>query len=179
MAFEARNPSDMKFPSKWIAYFITGIYLVTIGGYISNVEWFNQNIPKFFDQPLVDPYYDNVGDHTFSFPGDSSRSSNAAVIALLQASIGTLPQIVTLFIFYSGLSCATTNLYVASRTLYGLTHHMEQHDPQHKIRSFIANLNTVTTGKHIPIWALLVSLVAVAAWLPFLNVNLVSVSQVC
>lgn len=178
MAFEARNPRDLRFPSKWIAYCITATYLVIIGGYISNVEWFNPHLPKFFDQPLVTRYDSEVTTTPLDFPADSSRSGEAAVIALLQAGIKTLPNVVTLFIFYSGLSCATANLYVASRTLYGLTRHLPRRDPEHKLKSLIAWFNVLSSHKRIPIVAMITSIIVVSIWLPFLNVNTNGVSHV-
>jgi len=168
-AFEAANPSRLKGPAKHIAYIIVAIYLISIGGFVANIEWFNQNLPQFFGQALVSLDDPNLGHVPRKWP-DSSRSTAAPVIAVLQAGISALPGVLTGFLVYSGLSAANTALYVASRTLYGLTRDLSQRDDSRIVR-FFAKLNTVTPTTHIPVWALVVSWVIFSSWLPFVHLH--------
>lgn len=172
-AFEARNPSQLMRPAKNIAYIMTAIYLICIGGFVTNVEWFNQSLEQFLDQPLVaypGPNDTSLGHAPWPFSHNSSRADAAPVIAVLQVGIPTLPGIMVGFLVYSGLSCGVTALYVASRTLYGLTRDLSPTDPNWFIRRF-ATLNVVSSTRHVPVWSLIASLLAVAAWLPFIKLK--------
>lgn len=171
-AFEAANPSQLKLPAKHIAYIITVIYLITIGGFVANIEWFNQNLPQFFSQPLVslnDPNLPDLGHSPYYWP-NYSGSTAAPVIAVLQAGLSVWPGLFTGFLVYSGLSSANTNLYVASRTLYGLTRDLSQTQGSWLVKLF-AKLNTVSHTTHIPVWALIISCVAFSCWLPFVHLH--------
>jgi amino acid transporter len=172
-AFEARNPKQLMRPAKNIAYVITAIYLVCIGGFVTNVEWFNQSLPLFLEQPLVAYPGSNdtsLGHTPWPFNHSSSRAYAAPVIAVLQVGILNLPGVIVGFLVYSGLSCGVTTLYVASRTLYGLTRDLSPTDPNWFVRRF-ATLNVISSRRHIPVWSLIVSLLAVAAWLPFIKLK--------
>ncbi|KAF4629738.1 hypothetical protein G7Y89_g8404 [Cudoniella acicularis] len=172
-AFEARNPSQLKVPAKHIAYIMMAIYLISIGGFIANVEWFNQSLPEFLAQPLVN-IRDSIavlGHTPYNWPVDvGSRTSVVPVIAVMQTGIKVLPGVLNGFIIYSGFSAANTVLYVASRTLYGLMRDLSPTD-ESKIVRFFARLNQVSPTTRIPVWSLIVSLVVFAIWLPFLHLN--------
>lgn len=170
-AFEARTPSKLKLPAKNIAYLMTAIYLFIIGGIVANVEWFNSNLQNFLEQARVNPDSTNadLGHTPWKFI-ESNRSTVAPVIAVLQVGIPNLPGVIVGFLFYSGISCATTTLYVASRTLYGLTRDLSQTDPNFFV-SFFARFNTVSSGQHVPVWALIASLFFISIWLPFVKLD--------
>ncbi len=171
-AFEAAQPSRLKGPAKHIAYIIVAIYLFSIGGFVANVEWFNQNLPKFFKQNLVsldDPQVLKQNPHQWADYSNHSTSV-APVIALLQVGSSVLPDIINGVLIYSGLSAANTALYVASRTLYGLTRDLSSTDGNPIIRLF-ANLNTVSPTTRIPVWSLILSCLAFSSWLPFIAIK--------
>ncbi len=170
-AFEASRPGSLKGPAKYIAYIILAIYLISIGGFVANIEWFNQNLPQFFGQALVDSNDPDFLGHTlFTWNHPSSRSSAAPVVAILQVGVAALPGVLTGFLVYSGLSAANTALYVASRTLYGLTRDLNQMDNSIIVR-FFAKLNTVSPTTRIPVWSLVVSWLIFAGWLPFVHLK--------
>jgi amino acid transporter len=170
-AFEASRPGSLKGPAKYIAYIVLAIYLISIGGFVANIEWINQNLPQFFGQALVDINdTDLLGRSPFTWNHPSSRSYAAPVIAVLQVGIAALPGVLTGFLVYSGLSAANTALYVASRTLYGLTRDLNQMDNNAFVR-FFAKLNTVSPTTRIPVWALVVSWLIFAGWLPFVHLK--------
>jgi len=170
-AFEAANPSRLKGPTKHIAYIITVVYLVSIGGFVANLEWFNRNLPTFIDQPLVSLSSPNVltarAPHVWE--AYSSHNSTAApIIALLQVGSDTAPAIINGILIYAGISTANTALYVASRTLYGLTRDLSSTSENIMVRIF-AKLNTVSPTTRIPVWALIISCLAFA-WTPWIKV---------
>ncbi|KAG4442062.1 hypothetical protein IFR05_002456 [Cadophora sp. M221] len=169
-AFEASDPSRLKGPTKHIAYIILAIYMISIGGFVANVEWFNQNLPHFFGQDLViiNDTDSTLGHIPRSDWHNSSRSTAAPVIAVLEVGLETLPGVLTGFLVYSGLSTANTALYVASRTLYGLTRDLSQTDRNIIVR-FFAKLNTVSPTTRIPVWSLVTSCIIFSSWLPFVR----------
>ncbi|KAH6682673.1 amino acid permease-domain-containing protein [Halenospora varia] len=170
-AFEARNPSQLKWPAKHIAFIIMAIYLIIIGGFVANIEWFNQSLPEFLSQSLVSIRDVTLGHDPFDWPVKvDSRSKAAPVIAVMQAGVKVLPGLLNGFIIYSGVSVANTVLYVASRTLYGLTRDLS-HNTSSKIMNFIANLNKVSPTTRIPVWSLVVSLLIFSIWLPFIHLS--------
>jgi amino acid transporter len=169
-AFEAANPSRLKGPTKHIAYIITVIYLVSIGGFVANLEWFNQNLPKFFDTSLVSLNSTDVltGRTPHVWEAYSSHNSTAApIISLLQVGSTLAPQIINGILIYAGISTANTALYVASRTLYGLTRDLSSTSENIMVRIF-AKLNTVSPTTRIPVWSLIVSCLAFSCWTPWI-----------
>jgi len=168
-AFEARDPGSLKGPAKHIGYIILAIYLISIGGFVANIEWFNQYLPLFFSQKHVSLDDPSLGHEPRSFP-PSPNSSAAPIIAVIQAGIPKLPGVLIGFLVYSGLSAANTALYVASRTLYGLARDLNQMDERRIVR-FFAKLNTISSTRHIPVWGLVVSWVMFACWLPFVHLK--------
>jgi amino acid transporter len=166
----------LKGPTKHIAYIITVIYLVSIGGFVANLEWFNQNLPtfgSFIDQPLVSLNSPNVltGRAPHVWEAYSSHNSTAApIIALLQVGSDTAPAIINGILIYAGISTANTALYVASRTLYGLTRDLSSTSENIMVRIF-AKLNTVSPTTRIPVWALIISCLAFACWTPWINIT--------
>jgi amino acid transporter len=144
-------------------------YVLNIGGFIANVEWFNQSLPQFFGQPLVSLQSPDLG-HTPLFPETILRSSAAPVIATLQVGMKTLPAVLTGLLIYSGLSAANASLYVASRTLYGLTRNLSDNDPRFLFR-MAAKLNVISPRTRVPLWSLVVSVLVFSSWLPFIRIH--------
>jgi yeast amino acid transporter len=172
-AFEAAQPSRLKGPTKHIAYIITVIYLVSIGGFVANLEWFNQNLPTFFEQSLVSLDSPNVltGPSPHKWGEYANHDSAAApIIALLQVGLTVAPQVINGILIYAGISTANTALYVASRTLYGLTRDLSSTSESKMVRLF-AKLNTVSPTTRIPVWALIVSCLVFSCWTPFIDIN--------
>ena len=166
-AFEAVNPNELKGPAKNIAYYISALYIFNVLGFVLNVEWFNQNLPAYFKQDLVHPNSTDLGHTPIQFGAGPTNSDSPPVIATLQANIPGLPGFITGCMVYSALSSANTALYVASRTLYGLTRDLDA-ESDSKIISFFARFNFITPNTNVPGWAILLSLVSFI-WLPFVQ----------
>ncbi|KAF4626896.1 hypothetical protein G7Y89_g11263 [Cudoniella acicularis] len=158
-AFEAKDPTvSLRFPARNIAYIVMAFYILSVGGFIANIEWFNQSLPQFFGQSLVSTRSTDLG-HVPFWPIRPMPSTAAPVIAALQVGIAGLPGALTGFLVYSGLSAANTALYLATRTLYGLTRDINQKDRPIVVKLF-AKLNFVTSSTHIPVWSLIVTVAA-------------------
>jgi len=153
------------------------IYGLTIGGISANVEWFDKNLPQFYSQPLISTYgVDNstlghapIIDQTKALLG----TSFAPLIATLEAgsSYITVTTVLLALLVYSALSCANANLYVASRTLYGLTRDLNIAS-DNWFESFFAHLNIVTVKWRVPLWSIIASIALVSSWLPFVKLGL-------
>lgn len=168
-AFEAAKPSELQSPAKNIAWVTFVIYLMSIGGFIANVEWFNPNLPTLLSQPLVSNVLPStVLGHTPVFNQTGLPVSAAPIIAAWQVNAPTIAGLLAGFLIYSGLSCANVGLYVASRTLYGLTRNIDNEDRRWFVRIF-AKLNVVTARTRVPIYSILVSVIVFSSWLPFVN----------
>ncbi|KUJ18808.1 uncharacterized protein LY89DRAFT_505325 [Mollisia scopiformis] len=174
-AFEARTNRELQFPSKHIAVIIFVIYMVSIGGFAANIEWFNQNLPQFLSQDRINVTAipaANLNSTLGHFPRSWQVLPNlhnitaAPVVAVMEAGVPVLPGLLIGFLIYSGMSAANTALYVSSRTLYGLTRQLRQDDDRF-VKRTIAKLNTVSPKTRVPIWALIFSCFIFAGWLPF------------
>lgn len=102
-------------------------------------------------------------------PPQVLRSASAPVIATIQAGLG-FPGFLTACFIYSTLSTANTGLYVASRSLFGLTREIRTERDSGWVLRAIARLSTVESRTRSPWWALLSS-VLVLFWLPFQHIN--------
>lgn len=176
-AFEAKNPKDLRLPAKNISYVVLIIYAVTVGVISANVEWFDQNLPLFYSQSLISTDGADVNTLGHSPIVDQTRgllgTTFAPVIATLEAGLSYIPVASVLlgFLVYSALSCANVNLYVASRTLYGLTRDLDLNS-RNWFESFFAHLNVVTPRWRVPIWSVIASIICIASWLPFVKLGL-------
>lgn len=99
--------------------------------------------------------------------GEASHSStdSAFVLAALKSRIPALKDVINVFILMTAITCANTNLYVASRTLFGLTRELEQGSGQPWYVNMLASLGT-TNDRRVPMRAMLAS--CVFLWTPFL-----------
>lgn len=167
-AFEAKDSENLKFPAKNITWVVTFIYILTTLVFMLNVRWTDPSLPEFLNQGLV-----SLSDSTVSTNATDPqvlRGDSAPVIATIQAGLGSLPGFLTACFIYSTLSTANTGLYVASRSLFGLTREIRtERDSGWFIRA-IARLSTVESRTRSPWWALLSS-VLVLFWLPFQHLN--------
>lgn len=180
-AFEAKNPKDLKFPAKNLAWTVTVIYILTTLVFVLNVGWEDPSLPKFYNQGLADltggaisptvvsrSMQDNGANTTFAL--QALRTHSAPIIALIRAGMNVLPGIITACFIYSALSAANTALYVASRALFGLTRDIRIERSSGLIIRAIAKMATVESRTESPWWALLFSGL-ILFWLPFVHIS--------
>ena len=166
-AFEARDPHELKFPARNIAWFTAVLYCLTTGLIVSNISWKNQNLPGLFGQALTTITDSEQRDRYFP---DPPHTTAAPLIVLLMRGFRFLPSFLNGCLIYSALSCANTALYVSSRQLYGLTRSITVTSQSGPLRRFLAWMSGVEFRTKSPWPALLVS-VAVLYWLPFIRLH--------
>jgi yeast amino acid transporter len=165
-AFEARDPKEMKFPASNVGWFSLVLYALSTGSFVANVSWQDQQLPKLFKQALVKP--DSV---IFPpFPDDWPQTHAAPLIALLRQNQRTLPAIVNGCLIYSGVSCANTALYVASRQLYGLARSIKVDRGSSRFARIFVSLSAVHPKWQTPWMSIFVSGL-VLVWLPFIKLR--------
>ena len=131
-ALEAKEPrKSLKYPAKLIAWLTTTIYFLSALGFYLNVPWFDPALPALSGRVMH-------GTTVFSPNTNSTQTSSVLVIAVLNASIPTLPGFINGCLVMAVLSAANTALYVSSRTLFGLTREI---DPDDKLWWWIAKVS--------------------------------------
>lgn len=126
-----------------------------------NVHWQDPLLPAILDR----------NETPNPLPGSSkvSKTSSILVIAVLNAHIPAFDSFLNICLIIAVLSASNTALYVASRTLFGLTREIS---PNGKgwWRKF-SKLSTTSFKTKVPVFALLISAVTFC-WVPFLHLRL-------
>lgn len=156
-AFEARDLRSLRIPSQTIAYFIFLLYLFCAIGEFLNVDWNNPDLP---------PLYGGINREAGTSVIPSPRSRAITVIATIQAGYKALPGFLNGCIIFSALSASNTSLYIASRTLYGMTRNVSPW----QWFSWLKPIGTVWHKSGVPMLALLLSAISFF-WLPFLQLK--------
>jgi amino acid transporter len=113
----------------------------------------------------------------------TAPGSKAAFVAIaLESGIPHLADLFNVFLIFTCLTCTSTNLYVASRTLFGLTSGLEGGKGQRWYLRILAWFGK--TNRHqVPIRAVIFSAVSFS-WVPFLQLigkpdTRSSINEVC
>ncbi|PSN67178.1 hypothetical protein BS50DRAFT_573918 [Corynespora cassiicola Philippines] len=168
-ALEARVPKEktpthpsaigrtVKFSAVYIS-FLAAILYVLAGVLVTlNIEWNDSNLPRMSWAPATPTV---AKDHP------SKESTASAFVLVAEASkIPGLANTLNVFLIFTALTCANTNLYVASRTLFSLTRGLDGGPGQPWYTRFLALLGK-TNKRKVPLRALLAS--CIFAWIPFL-----------
>lgn len=150
-AFEARDLPSLRVPSKWIAYVVFMLYLLVTIGELLDVSWLNQDLP---------PAYGGISMYQTLKP----RTRTIIVLVALQARYPNIAGFLVGALLYSALSAANTNLYISSRTLYGMTRRTGSHF------RWLRSLGSVWHKNGVPMVALVISAVCFM-WLPIVAVR--------
>lgn len=147
-ALEACNPKkSIRWPpTRHFAPLLVISYLITVLMSYLDVSW---------QDPLL-----------VSLPRKDCTPASLLIIVAKNASIPMLPGILNGCLILAVLSAANTSLYVASRTLFGLTRGLKGDRTQ--FERFICNLGT-TNSRKVPVHALLVSAGVCGLWLPLIH----------
>lgn len=86
------------------------------------------------------------------------------IIIAQDSEIDNLDNVFNAFIIFAALTCANTNLYVASRTLFGITRNIRSREYVPKLLSWFG----ATDRNRVPLRAMAISAVAFC-WIPFLQ----------
>ncbi|KAK7751372.1 hypothetical protein SLS62_006628 [Diatrype stigma] len=109
----------------------------------------------------------------FSWAQDTTCSKNttsSGFVAIAEMSkIPGLAHAFNSFLLYTALTCAMTNLYVASRTLFGLTSRLDDGPGQPWHLRILAWFGK-TNKRRVPVRAMIISALAFS-WVPFLKLG--------
>lgn len=163
-AYEARDVANLRWPARIIPIFVVVIYFMCTIGEALNVMWSDPNGPVIYNGT-----YASV---TASSSGDPP-STSVVIRAIWYAGRGGDPAkyhriagIINGCLIFSALSAANTSLYVASRTLFGMTQELRVGGSQNWLTRRLKVL--AKTHHHVPVPAILFTLVS-TIWVPFLT----------
>ena len=148
-ASEARDLESLRVASQTVSYFVFTIYLFCGIGEFLNVDYKNSDLPDIEASVKKD-----------------HNSSAIIVIAASQDGYKPVAGFLNGCLIFSALSCSNTALYMASRTLYGMTRIINPSGSLQVLKS----LGSVWPKTGVPMWALFVSFLAFY-WLPFLQLD--------
>ncbi|KAL3961014.1 hypothetical protein ACCO45_006131 [Purpureocillium lilacinum] len=100
---------------------------------------------------------------------DVGKTSSAFVAIAEESRIPSLNDVFNVFLVFTALTCACTNLYVASRSLFGLTTRLDGSDDQPLFLRALAWFGK-TDRRKVPMRAMIFSALAFC-WVPFLQLH--------
>lgn len=166
---DSRTPSDVtprpndtligntvKFSAIFISVLATVTY--TLAGFLVSLDIYRGDC----ELPRVSWLPEDIQDHC-----DAPGSRAAFVAIALKSGIPHLPDVFNVFLIFTCLTCTSTNLYVASRTLFGLTSGLEGGEGQRWHLRTLAWFGKTNRHK-VPIRAVIFSALSFG-WVPFLQ----------
>ena len=158
---DATKPQQsLKYPAKLIAWLTAAMYFFYALGFYLNVSWTDLFLPSV-------PNRIAHGSLTIAPSTDTTQTNAIVVIAVLNANKPDLLGLPNGCLIMAVLSAANTALYVASRTLFGLTREL---NPTSKYWRCVSTLSTTTHTRRVPAAALLASAFAFC-WVPLLHLT--------
>lgn len=161
----------VKFSAIFISALVTVVYV--IAAFLVSLDIYRGDC----ELPRVGWLSDDVKSHCPA-PG-----SGAAFVAIaLKSGIPHLADLFNVFLIFTCLTCTSTNLYVASRTLFGLTSGLEGGKGQRWYLRILAWFGKTNRHK-VPIRAVIFSALSFS-WVPFLQLigepeTRSSINEVC
>ena len=166
---EVKQPQkNLPTPSNYIAPVAGLIYLLLLLMMSFDVYWQDPSLPPFYGITLIDRQNTlQRGDPGYSV---ESRSNFSPVLVLVvqHAEIEGLAGFLTATLIFLAYNTAIVALYVASRTLHGITRDIN-FNSSFLIKRWIAYLSITTNSHRVPSVALFVSAVVFGSWLPLLH----------
>jgi amino acid transporter len=153
---EERNPTNsrtigktVKFSAVYIS-FLTGAMYVLAGVLVTlNIRWYDERLPRMSWIKV-----------------EAERSSASAFVLVAEDSkIPGLASTLNVFLMFTALTCANTNLYVASRSLFARTRSLDGGSRQPWYVRVMAYFGK-TNNRKVPLRALIAS--CIFAWIPFI-----------
>jgi yeast amino acid transporter len=166
-ALEAKDPQQsLKYPAKLIAWLTAAMYFFCALGFYLNVSWMDPLLPSVGERITH-------GSLTIAPSTNTTQTNAIIIIAILNANKPSLPGFLNGCLIMAVLSAANTALYVASRTLFGLT---REFDPNTEYLGWISKLSTTTHNRKVPAASLFASAFAFC-WVPLLHLTKKSSDQ--
>ncbi|OJJ46050.1 hypothetical protein ASPZODRAFT_67618 [Penicilliopsis zonata CBS 506.65] len=152
------TPADLvsvRFSSTWISFIAWLLYFVSGFLLTLNIQWNDIRLPRI-------SWASTKGTATAQSTGPSNPDSGFVVSAYLSKVPG-LANMFTIVLMITALTAANTNLYVASRTLFGLTRKID--GARWKWLGFFGRTNRY----QVPVRAMFISCFFI--WVPFLYLS--------
>lgn len=108
-AFEARDLKDLRRPSKTVAYVVLIMYFAYAWAEVASVSSTDDNLDRISD---------DIGQ---TRPNSNTTTSAILILVATNAGYQGMKSAFTIIVICSGFSASNIALYVASRTLYGLS----------------------------------------------------------
>jgi amino acid transporter len=143
----------VKFSAVYISFFAAVIYVLAGVVVTLNMHWEDGKLPRMSWVP-ADP---NI-----------KTTTSAFVLAAELSGIRKLPGVINVFLMFTALSSANTNLYVASRTLFSLTRSLNGGAGQPWYTRCLAYFGK-TNNRKVPLRALVAS--CIFLWVPFASIG--------
>jgi amino acid transporter len=157
-AFEARDASSIKWPSRSLPLVVLVLYVMCTIGEALNVSWHDTHLPYI---------YGGVGNSTIGQMPSNPTSVSMIINAAYDAGHRNMAGFLNGCLIFSVISASNTSLYVASRTLYGMIREMPDTNWLYSKIRWISRVQKLTG---VPVIALLVSAISFC-WLPFLQLE--------
>jgi amino acid transporter len=142
----------VKFSAVYISFLAACMYVLAGVLVTLNIEWDDSRLPRM-------SWVTATSDAGIG-------STNSAFVLVAEASkIPGLAGTLNVFLMFTALTCANTNLYVASRTLFSLTRSLDGGRGQPWYTRLLAYFGK-TNNRKVPLRALVAS--CIFAWIPFL-----------
>ncbi|KAL4905103.1 hypothetical protein BDW74DRAFT_19060 [Aspergillus multicolor] len=152
----------VKFSSIYFSLLATLAY--TISGLLVSfdIPWTRCSLPRL-------SWIDVTRDCVPAAPGVQTDTASAFVAIAAESRIPHLHNVFNAFLVFTCVTCASTNLYVASRALFGLTSRLDGGRGQRWYIRLMAFLGR-TNSRKVPIRAMVFSALAFV-WVPFLQLR--------
>ncbi|EPE32293.1 hypothetical protein GLAREA_07426 [Glarea lozoyensis ATCC 20868] len=152
-ALEAKDSKAVRWPAYWVPRIIFVTYALGTLGFYLNVSWENPLLPSISKRAT----------------GGTTTGASILIIAARKSAIPHLAGFLNVTLILTVLSSANTALYVASRTLYGLTREFQVEQRAVFWKRWISELGTTHHTNNVPIKAVLTSFV-LFGWLPAVHI---------
>ncbi|KAK8089257.1 amino acid permease-domain-containing protein [Apiospora hydei] len=154
----------IKFSSIYISLLATVAY--TIGGLLVsfNIKWNDPQLPRL-SWTQGDP--ETSGPDNPQSEAIGTNNTQSAFVAIAKGINTPLANCINAFLIFTALTCASTNLYVASRSLFALTSRLDDGpgQPWHlRVFAYFGKTNK----RKVPMRAMVLSALAFC-WIPFLH----------
>ncbi|KAK6864315.1 amino acid permease-domain-containing protein [Apiospora arundinis] len=144
----------IKFSSIYIPLLATAAY--TVGGLLAsfNIPWDDKQLPRL---SWTQESHEATG----------TNNTQSAFVAIAKGINTPLANCINAFLIFTALTCASTNLYVASRSLFALTSRLDGGPSQPWYLRVFAYFGK-TNSRKVPMRAMVLSAVSFC-WIPFLH----------
>jgi amino acid transporter len=159
----------VKFSAVYISFFAAVIYVLAGVLVTLNIDWDNKRLPRMSWAPPSKPKNGTITSPFEPNNGTTPKNGTTTSAFVLAAELSAIPEllgVINVFLMFTALSSANTNLYVASRTLFSLTRSLNGGSGQPWYTRCLAYFGK-TNNRKVPLRALVAS--CIFLWVPFVS----------